>query len=361
MLAAVYHGPNDLRVEERPQPSIAEGELLIRIESASICATDIRILKGSHRKFPLGTVRIPGHEIVGTVVRAPDVPGARFEEGQRVFIAPNIGCGACPQCRRGKNNLCPEYRAFGITMDGAFAEYMRIDQAAIEQGNVIPIPPDLDAVAISLAEPFSCVLHGQEALSIGPSDTVLIQGAGPIGLMHVMLAKRRGAKKVLVSDISTKRLKMAEQLGADRAIDVSKANLLDITTEETQGFGIDAIVVATAAPGAIQQAIDAAAIGARINFFAGLPKERPAVEIDANIVHYRELILTGTTGCSTADCRAAAELVSSGAIDLSPLVSARFPLSDALRAFEAAQDSNNFKIVIEPAGEAGGNQERLRD
>jgi L-iditol 2-dehydrogenase len=360
-LAATYYGPGDLRLEERARPTVTDGELLIRIESASICATDIRILKGSHRKFPPGTVRIPGHEIVGSVAEAPGGLAAQFEVGQRVFIAPNIGCGTCAQCRRGKNNLCPQYRAFGITMDGAFAEFMRVDKEAIEQGNIIPMRRDLDAAAVSLAEPFSCVLHGQEAISIGPSDTLLVQGAGPIGLMHVMLAKRRGAKKILVSDVSTKRLAMAGKLGADCIIDVSTLNLSDIAKEETEGLGVDAIVVATAAPGAIRQAVDLAAVGARINFFAGLPKERPNVEIDANTVHYHELILTGTTGCSTADCRAAAELVSSGAIDLSPLVSARFALSDAARAFEAAQDSNNFKVVIEPAREESNREEHPRD
>lgn len=348
MLAAVYHGPGDLRVEQRARPSLIKGELLIRIECASICATDIRILNGSHRKFPPGTVRIPGHEIAGIIAEAPGALGTRFSEGQRVFIAPNIGCGTCAQCRRGKNNLCPDYRAFGITMDGAFAEFMRVDEAAIDQGNVIPVAREVRAAAVALTEPFSCVLHGQDAISTGPGDTVLIQGAGPIGLMHVMLARKRGVKRILVSNTSPKRLDVAKQLGADRVVNVSNVNLADAVAEETSGAGVDAVIVATAAPEAMRQAIDVSAAGARINFFAGLPKERPLIEIDGNAVHYRELLVTGTTGCSTADCRAAAELVSSGALNLSPLVSARFRLSDAVRAFEAAQDRNNIKVVIEP-------------
>jgi len=353
MLAAVYHGPGDLRIEERAIPPIAPGELLIGVDSASICATDIRILKGSHRKFPPGTVRIPGHEIVGTVIDTGGPLKFRFKPGQRVFIAPNIGCGTCSQCLRGKNNLCPDYQAFGITMDGAFAQYMRVGRKAVEQGNVIPIPQDLDPAAASLAEPFSCVIHGQDAISVKPSDVVLVQGAGPIGLMHVMLAKRRGVEKILVSDVSPSRLAMAEELGADRSINVSDVNLRDAVMAETSGFGVNALIVATAAPGAIGQAIDVAAIGARINFFAGLPKERPYVELDANAVHYRELILTGTTGCSTSDCKVAADLVSSHEIDLSPLVSARFTLSDAPLAFDAAQDGSNFKVVIEPSRLSG--------
>ncbi|MGI8742866.1 MAG: zinc-dependent dehydrogenase [Bryobacteraceae bacterium] len=349
MLAAVYHGPDDLRMEERPVPAIAAGELLVKVDSASICATDIRILQGSHRKYPPGTVRIPGHEIVATITEVGAAVRGRFQQGQRVFIAPNIGCGSCPQCRRGKNNLCPDYQAFGITIDGAFADFMRVGSDAVEQGNVIPIPRNLDAAAASLAEPFSCVIHGQEAISVGPCDVVLIQGAGPIGLMHLMLARMRGAKKVLVSDISPARLAIAEKLGADRAVNVSELRIRDVVFSETSGAGADVVIVATAVQSALEQAVGAAAMGARINFFAGLPKERPEISLDANAVHYRELIVTGTTGCSTSDCRQAAELVSSGKIDLAPLVSARFSLADAPLAFDAARDSTNLKIVIEPS------------
>jgi len=348
MLAAVYHGANDLRMEERPVPAIAPGELLVKVDSASICATDIRILQGSHRKFPPGTVRIPGHEIVATIVAAGPRVRDRFKQGQRVFIAPNIGCGTCSQCRRGKNNLCPDYQAFGITMDGAFADYMRVSGDAVEQGNVIPMPQNLDAAATALAEPFSCVIHGQDALSIRPSDIVLIQGAGPIGLMHLMLARMLGASKIIVSDVSPVRLAMAEKLGADRVINASELPICEAVLSETSGVGADVVIVATAVHGALEQAVGAAAIGARINFFAGLPKEQPHIRLDANAIHYRELIVTGTTGCSTADCRRAAELVTSGKIDLAPLVSARFSLADAPLAFDAARDKTSLKIVIEP-------------
>jgi L-iditol 2-dehydrogenase len=357
MLAAVYHGPEDLRIEEREIPSIGPREMLLRVEAASICATDLRIFQGSHRKYSPGTVRVPGHEIVGRLAKVGrNVRG--YHPGQHVFIAPNIGCGKCRLCQAGRNNLCPDYDAFGITMDGAFAEYMRITEPAIEQGNVIVLDSTVDPAGMALAEPFSCVLHGQETVAVGESDVVLIQGAGPIGIMHLLLARRRKARRVLVSERSPQRLAMACALGADRVIDFSCEDLVDAVLSETEGAGADVVIVATATAAALENSVRAAAVGGRINFFAGLPKEQPVIALDANLVHYKELVVTGTTGCSTADCRRAANMVASGEVDLTPLISGRFPLREVIVAFQAARDRNGFKVVLEPRAESEARKER---
>jgi L-iditol 2-dehydrogenase len=156
MIAAVYHGPEDLRLEERPTPSAAPKEAVVRVDCASICATDLRILRGVHRKYGPGTVRVPGHEVVGTIVELGTQSGGNYRVGQRVFIAPNIGCGRCRECLRGENNRCANYDALGITLDGAFAEYMRVPAAFLEQGNLIPFHSALEGAAVALAEPFAC-------------------------------------------------------------------------------------------------------------------------------------------------------------------------------------------------------------
>jgi len=347
MLAAVYYGPLDLRVEQREIPSITADELLLRVECASICATDLRIIQGSHRKFGPGTVRVPGHEIVGTIEEVgPNVEGYRV--GDKAFIAPNVGCGHCRQCRAGLNNLCPDYDAFGITFDGGFAQYMRVTAPAIEQGNVILVDRAADAASMALAEPFSCVMHGQERVGVGADDNVLIEGAGPIGIMHLLLARLRGARRIIVCDLSQHRLARASEFGADRVIDITQENLTELVMDETGGAGPDVIIVAAASPAAFEAAVSLAAVGGRINFFAGLPKERPFISLDANLVHYKELIVTGSTGCSTNDCRKAAELVASGRVDLRPLISERFPLLEAKSAIEAAQGQHGLKVILEP-------------
>jgi len=347
MLAAVYHGPNDLRVEERPVPKIKSNEALLKVISTGICGTDLRIWHGSHRKYSPGTIRIPGHEVVGNIVEVgADISG--LEQGQRVFIAPNMGCGHCRQCISGNNNLCAFYEAPGITFDGSFAEYMRIPAAAILQGNLIPISEQLDSAVATLIEPFACVLRGQEAVHIQPGESVLVVGAGPIGIMHVMLARLQGAAKVYVSELNSERAIQVREFSADIVVNPADEDLSQIMNNQTKGTGVDVVIVAAPAHKAQQAALDVAAIGGRINFFAGLPKDNPTIEMNSNLIHYKELIVTGTTASSTQNCQRAAEIVNSGRIDFSNLISARFPLSEAVDAFSVAESGKALKVVLEP-------------
>ena len=347
MLAAVYHGPNDLRVENAPVPVIGKGEILVKVISASICGTDLRILHGTHRKFPPGTVRIPGHEVVGTIAEI----GSEVENysiGQRVFCAPNTGCGHCWQCIHGNNNLCANYDAIGVTSDGAFAEFVRIPANSVRQGNVIPISESLDPAVAALMEPFACVLRGQNALHMNPGEVVLVMGAGPIGVMHIKLARARGAGRIIVSEPLPERLVQARRMGADRVVDPTAGDLKAVLSEESMGRGADVIIVAAPVAAAQADALDLAAISGRINYFGGLPKDRPTINFNSNLVHYKELVVTGTTACSTADCWQAAQIVNSGLVDLADIVSRRFPLAEAVSAFAAAEDGKSLKIVLEP-------------
>jgi L-iditol 2-dehydrogenase len=347
MLAAVYYGPEDIRVEERSVPEIGEDEALLKVLSTGICGTDLRIWHGNHRKYPVGTIRIPGHEVVGDLSKIGEqVTGLKV--GQRVFIAPNMGCGHCRQCVSGNNNLCADYEAPGITFDGSFAEYLRIPAAAILQGNLIPVSKSIPPAVAALIEPFACVLRGQDALHIQPGETVLVVGAGPIGMMHLFLAQFRGAGKVFVSELIPERLSMAKDLGADRVVNPSDEDLGIVLGNETAGYGVDIVIVATPAHTAQEQALEFAGIGGRINYFGGLPKDRSTISFDSNLVHYKELVVTGTTACSTDDCRRAAAILETGRIDLSVLVGSRFPLSLAEEAFKAADEGKALKVILEP-------------
>lgn len=347
MLAAVYHAPLDLRFEQVPTPLIGPGEVLVQVLSASICGTDLRIYHGGHRKFPPGTVRIPGHEVAGRIAEiSQGVEG--WQPGQKVLVAPNWGCGRCKQCVTGNNNRCAQYGAIGVTQDGAFAEFVRVPAASVQQGNLIPLQETVDPAAAALIEPLACVLRGQAALKIQPGEFVLVIGAGPIGLMHSRLARLNGAGRVLVSEPLPERLEPARQFGADRLINPNVEDLTSVVSEESAGQGADVIIVAAPSHAAQEAALQTAAIGGRINFFGGLPKDRPFIQLDSNLVHYKELIITGTTACSTADCWQAAQMVNSGRFDLSDLVSLRFPLSQVIEAFAAAEDRKHRKIVLEP-------------
>lgn len=347
MLALVYHGPQNLRIEEVPIPTIKPGEILVKVQAASICGTDLRIFHGNHRMYPPGTIRIPGHEVVGTIAEIG--PGlSNLKIGERVFIAPNMGCGHCAQCVSGNNNLCTSYDAIGVTIDGGFAEYMRVPVNAVQQGNVIAVSERVDAAVAALMEPFACVLRGQNALHIQPGEIVLVIGAGPIGVMHTKLAKARGAGRVLVSEPMPERAIQAKRIGADRVVNPVEENLQEVLDDESHGRGADAIIVAAPVHAAQESALNLAAIGGRINFFGGLPKDRPTINFDSNLVHYKELVITGTTACSTNDCWQATRIVNSGLVDLTDLISQRYPLREAVAAFAAAEDRKSLKIVLEP-------------
>lgn len=345
MRAAVYHGPNDLRVEERPLPEIARDEALLRVLACGICGTDHRIVSGGHRYFLPGVARVPGHEIVGEIVAAGDAVAASLPKGL-VFIAPNIGCGHCRQCLSGNNNLCAEFQALGITMDGGFAEYVRIPAAAIAQGNVIPLGAGIDPETATLIEPLACVIRGQEPLDIARGDTALIVGGGPIGILHLMLARLKGAERIILADRWPERLAMARRMGADSVVNAREQDVGAIVAQETGGRGADVVIVAAPSPEAMTMALDQAALRGRIAWFAGLPKDCGTLAIDANTVHYRELRVTGTTACSTSDCRAAAEFVRSGRLDFAPFISRRMTLQDLPLDFLPPIDKARIKTVM---------------
>ena len=347
MLAAVYHGVGDIRVEDVPHPTVGEDEALLRVRAASICGTDLRIYSSGHFKIPSGTSRILGHEFAGEVIEVGSMVNSLIP-GMRIAVAPNIGCGVCRQCIKGHSHLCPVYDAFGITLDGAFSEYILIPKEAIQQGNVASVPESVSFEEAALSEPFSCCYNGSRACRIEPGDSVLIVGAGPIGIMHLFLASLSGASSIVISETIEERLSQALEFGADLVINPEKENLVAAIKEVTDGRGVDVIIVAAPSPAAQEQALDLAAPQGRINFFGGLPQGRESINFNSNRVHYKQLVVTGTTGSSNYQYRKSMEIVASGRVDLSSLISARFPLTEVTEAFSLAASKKAMKVLIIP-------------
>ncbi len=347
MKAAVYHGIRDIRIEEIPRPEPGPGEALMKIGAAGVCGTDLRIYANGHHRIPPGTARVLGHELAGEIVEAgPGVSGLR--PGMRVGVAPNMGCGVCAQCVAGWTNLCPDYTAFGISLDGGFAETMLITAEAIGQGNVVPIPDGTPFASAALAEPLSCCLNGQEAVGVGRDDVVVVVGAGPIGLMHVRLARLSGARAVIVSEISDERLAQAADHGADMLVNPMQQDLAAVVMQASGGQGASVVIVAASAPRAQEQALELAGRRGRINFFGGLPRDRSCIQIDANLIHYKQLAVTGTTGSNVRQYRAALNLIAAGRLDVAPLAGPRLPLAGLPEGIERSQAGREMRVIIEP-------------
>lgn len=345
MLAVVYQGKGLINVEEVPIPKINPDEILLKVKAASICGTDIKIKAFGHFKNPDEKKIILGHEVAGEIAEVgSNLKG--FTKGARISLAPNIGCGVCRQCINGQSNYCEDYKAIGISMDGAFAEYMKIPSEYITQGNIVHLPDTISFEEASLGEPLSTVVCGAEAVNIVPPDVVLIIGAGPMGVLHIMMAKLRGAQKVIVSEIIGTRRKQALDFGADIAINPETENLKDVVANASYGRGADVIIIAAPSGKAQEESLDLIARQGRINFFGGLPKGRDTISLKSNIVHYRQIILTGTTGQSLAQYRKSIEIIAAGNIDVRKLISARYSLKDAEKAFERAKSEDVFKIVF---------------
>lgn len=342
MKALVYRGPGALVVEERPKPHAGEGEVVLHVDACSICGTDLRIASGAHRAYANGLGRVPGHEVVGTVVEVGGDVGAKL--GEQVFVAPNYGCGHCRACRRGLVNLCEDLRAIGITEDGAFAEYMLLRRDLVAQGNLIKLAPGVDPDEAALAEPLACALRGSRACHTSEEDIVVVYGAGPIGLFHVCLARLAGAAAIIVCEPNAERRERALGFGATEAFGTDFGELRRAVGHD----GADVVIVATSVASAQREALQLAATSGRVNFFAGLPRDRSSVELDTNLVHYKELVVTGTTGSTNESCRAALDLITDGQLKTAPLISARMGLASAQKAFDLAGSGQALKVVIEP-------------
>ncbi len=332
------------RIELRdvPKPEIAENEILLRVRAASICGSDIRMWKNGYKNVTPETPLTLGHEFAGEIAEV----GAKirgYHVGQRVAAAPNIGCGTCDLCVSGNTHLCRNYDAFGISIPGGFAEYVRIPYHAISQGNIAILEEDISYQEAALVEPLSCVYNGQKLLGIRPGDDVLVIGLGPIGIMHIMTAKLFGAGKIFASDLSEERMEKAKELIPDIHL---------IRGDIREGFkeygieGVDVCIIAAPAAEAQAQSLYYMNMNGKLLFFGGLPKDRENVMINTNLIHYNQLQIQGCTKQSISEYRLCAKLVNDKRIPLALIMSDTYEITDYRAAFENAAAARGLKHVI---------------
>ena len=348
MKAVVLHGPDNYpenyEVMEIDKPVCGSSDMVIRMKAAALCGTDKRIFTGAKTKG-VRKDSVIGHEICG-IVEETGADVKDFAKGDRVAIANVIPCGHCSACLNNRENACLQRKAIGYEFDGGFAEYVRIPDICIESGNVVKLPEDVSFAAGALIEPLACCIRGLKNTGTTFNDTVLIIGAGPIGLMHLQLSFIAGAKKVIVSEPDAGKREIAKKLGADRVVDSANEDLEKIVMDETNGEGVDRIVMAIGVNAIVNSILKLARKGGTVNLFAGFPTGKTS-EIDPSIIHYNELNVTGSTAYKRIDYLQAADMVITKKLDLDAIVSDKFAIEDFRKALDLHMAGTALKVVIE--------------
>lgn len=342
MRAALLYDVRELRVEEVEKPEIEAGDVLARVKAATTCGTDLKIFQRGYLDNILKMPTIFGHEWAGDIVEvAEGVEG--LQRGMRIRAGNSAPCLKCNMCRRGKHNLCEDM----LWLWGAYAEYIRVP-ARTAKVNTLEIPPKISYEEAAVAEPLACVIHGAEEANIKPGDTVAIIGAGPIGLLHLLVAKEMGAAKTIISDLAEERLRFAEKLGADTVVDAGTKDLVRETKRLTEGYGADIAIEAIGSPKTWEQALEVVRKGGTVLEFGGCP---PGTEIKVNteLLHYCEITVKGVFHATPTHFRRALDLIATGKIDVKPLITKHVPLENIQDIFETMISSkSNLKIAIHP-------------
>jgi len=345
MRAAVLEELEKLVVKEVPDPEIGPGEVLVRVQACAVCGSDVRIYHhGNPRVKP---PQILGHEIAGDVIAVGEGV-EKFRVGDRVATAADVPCGVCEYCRNGMGNNCAVNYALGYQFQGGFAELVPLNRVTVDYGPVHDIPEGMSYETATLAEPLACCLNGLERSFLRPGDSVLIIGAGPAGILLAEAAKALGATQVILAQRSQRRLELAKRFRADAFIATAERDLAEAAMDLTGGQGVDIAITACASSEAQEQALAVVRPRGRVNYFGGLPRGSRAIQLDSNVIHYRECYVHGSHGSVPRQHRVALDLLASGQVQVEGLITHRFPLDEIHEAFAAQEQRLGLKVVVAP-------------
>jgi len=338
---AVLFAPGDLRLCDFTPPHPGPGELLLRVKCALSCGTDLKTYRRGHPMWRLPTPF--GHEFAGVVVGAgKGVTG--FKIGDELMAAPTAPCGACFYCRRGQENLCPQ--VMGKMVMGAYADFLLLPAHVVAR-NAFRKPAALSFEEAALLEPLSCIVHAQALARPEPAESVLIIGAGPFGLLHMLALRAAGVREVTVAGRGADRLQWAGRLGADRVIDAAAGDPAAEVARLNDGFGPDLVIECTGQVAGWRDAFARVRRGGRVVLFGGCAAGT-ALEIDTRRMHYDNLTLIAPFHFRPRDVRRAYELLADGRLGAGSIINARRPLADIAGVFEMLERGTVLKCAIIP-------------
>jgi L-iditol 2-dehydrogenase len=341
MRAMVFHGPGDLREEEIAVPEPGRGEIVLRVEAALTCGTDVKTLRRGH---PVMIPRVPtvfGHEFAGTVAAVGAGVGS-VREGDRAVAANSAPCGDCPLCQAGRPNLCEDL----LFVNGAYGEYIALPPRLVSR-NLVRLGADVPAARAAFAEPLACALLGVERGRVESGQTVLVLGHGPLGCLLAMVASARKARVILVGKAGW-RFDRVRALGIAECVDATAGDDVVATIRSlTGGRGVDVAIDATGRPEVWEQALAAVGRGGSVVFFGGCAPGT-SITVDTRRTHYEELSLLGAFHHTPEVFRRAVELLQARTIDPDGLVTARMGLASVRQALDMMARGEALKVLIEP-------------
>lgn len=338
MKIAMYYSQEDIGIEETPTPKISDGEILVEMKACGICGSDLMDWYLKNRA-PL----VLGHEPAGIIAEA----GSKvrdFSVGERVFVHHRVACLTCHYCLHGDYTLCEQFHKTHLE-PGGFSEYFRVPAPNL-QIDTLKIPETLSFEEATLIEPVGCCLRALKKCKMQVGDSVAVIGAGSAGVIHTALAKIFGAVKIIVSDLIDYRLKMAEKFGAYITVNTEKEELDDVVRAETDGRGVDLVIVAAPSIDAYKTGIGVCRRGGRLCVFAPtLPGNY--LPISPKELFFSEIQIIPSYSTSHLETRTAMELIKSGRIDAKGLITHRFPLTDTAEAFRTAlKNKESLKVIV---------------
>ncbi|MDR3245695.1 MAG: alcohol dehydrogenase catalytic domain-containing protein [Prevotellaceae bacterium] len=343
MKAVVFYAPGDIRVENIEIPECKSDEVLVKIDACAVCGSDMKAAaSGNVRIKP---PRVMGHEFTGIIVETGGKVSG-YNTGDRVVMATSISCGECKYCRSGNHNLCTDLSPMGYSYDGGMAEYVAIPARAISNGHLIVAPPELPPEIAALAEPVSCAVNAVEQCNIRQGDIVLVIGAGPMGILNACVARVYGAAKIIFAELNDNRLKQCEQFGFDRLVNPAKEDLRQAVMDETEGYGVDVVIIAAPAAAPQEQALDLVRKQGSVMLFASLPAGKSMLNIDSRLIHYKELHVLGSSDSTPAHVKRAVEILSSGQFPADKIVTHHLRFDDIEKAFELMRSGESLRVVL---------------
>ncbi|MGV8174675.1 MAG: alcohol dehydrogenase catalytic domain-containing protein [Methanothrix sp.] len=342
MRAAVLRAPGILELDELPDPELPKGGALLEIKACAVCGTDIKMRYQGHRDLVYPAVL--GHEMVGRILEL-DGTGSSIAEGDLVQIWPGIACGKCLQCLRGQDNLCQEIKIMGFNTQGGFADLIAMPTECLSHG-INPLPEDADCDLLTLTEPLACCCNGQIKVSVSRNDSVLILGGGPIGALHALLAGVYGAERIIIAEKLPNRIRLLKKHTSAVVFDPQAEEPKDVVMAETDDQGTDVILSATPEIPLDLGLLSLLSPGGRACVFSGPSPGQHEEIVDMRQIHYKENAVVGAYGCTSSQCRSAADLLISGRVRADWLITKRSSLAKIDEAFAHCALRSGMKSIV---------------